>query len=64
VINLAELYGLSYEVRVEELKPLFRKETEEEYLDNYYEPMYFFKGIVYGSFFCLPFWIILFWLIN
>jgi hypothetical protein len=28
------------------------------------EPNYFFKGAVLSFFFCIAFWIILFWLIN
>jgi hypothetical protein len=63
-IDLAELYGVNYEVRGEEFKPFPRKETEEGYLDNYDEPMYFFKGSLIGFFFCLPFWTILIWLIT
>ncbi|MCG6974235.1 MAG: hypothetical protein LJE66_13920 [Desulfobacterales bacterium] len=51
------------EVLEEDLMPFVDERTEEEYIDNYDEPVYFFKGAVFGLFFCLPFWIILFWLI-
>ena len=51
------------EVLEEDLMPFVDERTEEEYIDNYDEPGYFFKGAVFGLFFCLPFWIILFWLI-
>ena len=64
VINSAELFGANIEVREENFKSSLKKETEEKYLGNYYEPMYFFRGAFYGSLLCLPFWIILFWLIS
>ena len=51
------------EVLEEDLMPFVDERTEEEYIDNYDEPVYFFKGAVFGLFFCLPFWIILFRLI-
>lgn len=63
-INTAELFGSNIEVREEQFIPLLKKETEEKYLNNYDEPMYFFKGVTYGLLFCVPFWIILFWLIS
>jgi len=64
VINSVELFGAKIKVREEEFKPLPKRETEERQLYNYYEPMYFFKGAVYGLFFCLPFWIVFIWLIT
>jgi hypothetical protein len=64
VINPAGLFGANIEVREKEFKPFPKEETEERYLDNYDEPMYFFKGAVIGFSFCLPFWAILFWLIT
>ncbi len=48
----------------EDLIPLSKKETGERYLDDYYEPSYFFKGVVLSLLFCLPFWTILIWLIT
>ena len=50
-INSTQFFEAHYEV------------SEEEYLDNSDEPGYFFKGAVFGLFFCLPFWGILFWLV-
>jgi len=64
VINSAELFGAKIKIREEERKPLPKRETEETHLYNYDEPMYFFKGAVYGLFFCLPFWIVLTCLIT
>jgi hypothetical protein len=43
--------------------PFVDEKTEEEYLNNPDEPGYFFKGAVFGLFFCLPFWGILIWLV-
>ena len=43
--------------------PLVETEVMEQQLDNV-EPYYFFKGAVLCLIFCLPFWIILFKLIN
>jgi len=62
VINSADFFGAKIEVREENFKSLLKKETEERYLGNYDEPMYFFKGAIYGLLFCLPFWTILIWL--
>ena len=62
VINSADFFGANIEVREENFKSLLKKETEERYLGNYDEPMYFFKGAIYGLLFCLPFWTILIWL--
>ena len=64
VINSSDFCGTNIEVRGENFKSLFKKETEEKYLDNYDESMYIFKGATYGSLFCLPFWTILIWLIS
>ena len=64
VINSADFFGTNIEVREENFKSLLKKGREEKYLGNYDEPMYFFRGAIYGSLFCLPFWIILFWLIS
>jgi hypothetical protein len=64
VINSAELFGANIEVREENFKSSLKKETEEKYLGNYDEPMYFFRGAFYCLLLCLPFWIILFWLIS
>ena len=64
VINSADFFGANIEVREENFKSLLKKETEEKYLGNYYESMYFFKGAIYGLLFCLPFWTILIWLIS
>jgi hypothetical protein len=64
VINLSQFFETKYEAREEDLIPLPKIETEERYLDNYDEPMYFFKGVVYGLFFCLPLWTVLIWLIT
>jgi len=64
IINPAELFGANIEVLEEEFKPLPKKGTEERYSNNFDNPMCFFKGAVIGFFFCLPFWVILFCLIN
>ena len=63
VINPEELFGANIEVLEEEYKPLPKKGTEERYLNNFDNPMYFFKGAYIGLFFCIPFWGILIWLI-
>jgi len=42
VINSADFFGANIEVREENFKSLLKKETEERYLGNYDEPMYFF----------------------
>lgn len=64
VINFTQYFEGHYEVPEEDLKLLVEKETPEEYLDNYDEPGYFFKGATIGLIFCVPFWIILFRLIT
>ena len=64
VINLSQFFEAKYEAREEDLIPLPEKETGEGYLDDYYEPSYFFKGAVLGLLFCLPLWTILIWLIT
>ena len=61
--NLAENRSESKYISEEDLLPLVEKETLERYLDNTVEPYYLFKGAVVSLFFCLPFWMILFWLI-
>jgi hypothetical protein len=48
----------------EGLKPLVEKEMVERCLYNCDEPSYFFKGAVISSFLCIPFWIILYFLIT
>jgi hypothetical protein len=63
-IDLGDLYGVNNKVSVKYLKPFPREKTEKGYLDNYDEPMYFFKGVVLGLLFCLPIWTILIWLIT
>jgi hypothetical protein len=40
------------------------KETLGSFIDHYDEPIYFFKGAFIGLIFSLPFWILIFWLIN
>lgn len=62
-INSTQYFEGHYEVPEEGLIPFVDEKTEEEYLDNYDEPGYFFKGAVFGLLFCLPFWGILFWLV-
>ena len=64
VINPLELFGANIEILEEEFKPLPKKGTEDEHLNNYYEPTYFFLGVIYSLLFCIPFWIILFCLIT
>ena len=61
--NLAENRSESKYISEEDLIPLVEKEALERYLDNTVEPYYLFKGAVVSLFFCLPFWMILFWLI-
>lgn len=61
--NSAQFFEGQYEVSEEDFMPFVDEKTEEEYIDNYDEPGYFFKGAGFGLFSCLPFWIILFWLI-
>jgi hypothetical protein len=48
----------------EDLIPLVEKDILERYLDNGYEPSYFFKGTILSFFFCLTFWTIVIFLIN
>ena len=62
-INSTQLFEGHYELSEEDFKPFIDEKTEEEYPDNSDEPVYFFKGAVFGLFFCLPFWGVLFWLI-
>ena len=62
-INSTQLFEGHYEVSEEDFRPFVDEQTEEEYLDNFDEPAYFFKGAVFGLFFCLPFWGILIWLV-
>jgi len=62
-INSTQFSEGHYEVSEEDFMPFVDEKTEEEYLDNSDEPGYFFKGAVFGLFFCLPFWGILIWLI-
>lgn len=54
----------NYTALEEDLIPLVETETLERVLYGNDEPIYFYKGAVLSLFFCLPFWIILFWLIN
>jgi len=62
--NSAQFFEGHYEVPDEDLMPFVDEKTEEAYLEYYDEPSYFFKGTSYGLLFCLPFWILLFWLIS
>jgi hypothetical protein len=62
-INSTQLFEGHYELSEEDFKPFIDEKTEEEYLDNSDESVYFFKGAVFSLFFCLPFWGILIWLI-
>ena len=62
-INSTQIFEGQYGVSEEGHIPFVDEKTEEEYLDNYHEPGYFFKGAVFGLLFCLPFWGILFWLV-
>ena len=61
-INSTQFFEGQYEISEEDFIPFVDEKTE-EYLDNSDEPVYFFKGAVFGLFFCLPFWDILIWLI-
>lgn len=40
------------------------KETVESLKDHYDEPMYFFRGAIFGFILCLPFWVVIFWFIT
>ena len=61
--NLLETGYESKNILEENLMPLVEIEEMERQLDNV-ETSYFFKGAVFCLIFCLPFWIILFKLIN
>jgi len=61
--NLAENRSELRNISEEDIVPLVEKEVVEWHLDNV-EPYYFFKGAILSFIFCLPFWIILFRLIN
>jgi hypothetical protein len=61
--NSAQFFEGQYEVSEDDFMPFVDEKTEEEYIDNYEDPGYFFKGAVIGLFFCLPFWGIVIWLI-
>ena len=63
-INWNQYFEGHYEAPEGDLKPLVTEEKILEYLDNYDEPGFFFKGAVIGLIFCVPFWGILFWLIT
>ena len=63
-IFLTENFEENDEGSEEDLKPLVEKEIVERCLDNCDEPSYFFKGAVLSLFFCIPFWVILFFLIT
>jgi len=63
-INSAQFFEGHYEIQEEDLMSLVEETIEEAYLGDYDEPSNFFKGAIYGFFFCLPFWISLFWLIS
>ena len=39
-------------------------ESMEKFSDYYNESGFFFKGAVFGLLLCLPFWAVVFWLIN
>ena len=60
----AEVLEEIYESSKEELIPLVEREAMERYPDHYDEPSYFFRGLIIGLFFCLPFWAIIYWLIT
>jgi hypothetical protein len=59
---LDKFFKENYEASEEELMPLIEKKAVERELNV--EPIYFFKGAVLCLFFCIPFWIFLFWLIS
>jgi hypothetical protein len=63
-INSAQVLEENYNAWEEEFIPLLEQETVERYLDHYDEPSSVFKGVIFGLFFCLPFWVIIFWLIT
>ena len=54
----------NYEALEEDLISLVEKEVLGRDLYENAEPFYFYKGAVLCLFFCLPFWITLFWLIT
>jgi len=56
----AHVFEENYYASEEELIPLVEKETMGRYLDHYDKPSYFFRGVIIGLFFCLPFWAIIF----
>jgi hypothetical protein len=39
-------------------------ESMENLIDHYDEPSYFFRGAIFGLIFCVPLWIVIFWLIT
>ena len=61
--NLLETGYESKNILEEHLRPSVEIEVVERQSDNV-EPHHFFKGAVLCLIFCLPFWIILFKLIN
>ena len=63
-INSAQVFEEYYDASEEELMPLVEKETMERFLDYDDEPMYLFKGIIFGGFFSLFLWAIIFLVIT
>jgi hypothetical protein len=61
---LDKFFKENCEAPEEDLTPLIERKAMERDLCKNIEPIYFFKGAVLCLFFCIPFWIFLFWLIS
>jgi hypothetical protein len=40
------------------------KEPIEGLMDHYEEPIFFFRGAIYGLILCVPFWVAILWFIT
>jgi hypothetical protein len=62
-MNSAMFIEATYIESEETLVPSVKNESMEGSSDHYDEPGFFFRGAVFGLLLCLPFWIVIFWLI-
>ena len=63
VMNSAMVFKETYIDSEETLVSSVKNESIEKISDHYDEPEFFFRGAVLGLLLCLPFWIVIFWLI-
>ena len=63
-INWDQVLEEDYDAGEEVLIPFVEKEMMKRYFDHNDEPSYLFRGSIIGLFFCLPFWVIIFWFIT